>query len=216
VVGTRLLWHCWHFVPTMPYPLHAVNGGAMQRRRRTVDPKRSPEAVEFGRLLQLARVRSRRTQRDLAHALGVNLTTLAKYEIGLHLAPPKRVRMLAKLLSAPELLEAGRGTSAEEGLDPTPADRGAGNRADLMVRREALFDWWSERVIEIRKAEKLDVARIDEIRIQLCDRVTDLLRGEGVPLNNTDDKALIRYAERELQTILQFRREHNRPKSSAA
>jgi hypothetical protein len=80
-----------------------------------------------------------------------------------------------------------------------------------------LFDWWIERVQEIRGLpETVEPTRLDEMRSELCDRVTTLCRKEGASLEQTPDSVLQEGLRKELETILELRRLYRPPTESAA
>ena len=176
-------------------------------RRRTPNPNRPQESLEFGRLLRLARERSNRTQSELASALGINLTTLAKYEVGIYPTPARRAGQLAALLNAPELFPSVGQARHEVAKASIAIVRTTERGGDAFDRRGELFDWWCNRQIELRNADKIDTTEMSDLRRRLAGRLVESLRDAGAALADASDDALTRICERELQAILQNRRE---------
>jgi len=152
-----------------------------------------------GLLLSGARQRAGWRQRDVAARLAINLTTYAKYEVGIHPVPLQRLRALALVLGAPEL------TAEAERLGTLTIDRlfipGA-ITTDVFLACEAAFDWWSARVVILREQSALRPARIEALRRLMAARVRDLLQEDGVRLAQVPETMVVALLERELATLL--------------
>ena len=165
-----------------------------------------PSNAQMGLQIKAARERTRQTQRELATKLGVNLTTLAKYEIGMHPVPPERVRQLASVLNAPELLahteSDGESWKTESGGSAS-SGRDERSSVDIFALRDTLYEWWLEQAPILHRTEKLSPKRIEVLRKRLHNIVSDLLRGEGMRLDQMADEDLIVFLTASLRSLVQ-------------
>lgn len=164
---------------------------------------RNPVHVRLGAQLKAARVRARRTQKELARMAGVAETTVARYEVGIQPPPDRRLRQFAELLNAPELIAAAESRSSRVG---SSSERTATARPDLFATREGPFDWWSEQIGYLRHKERLLPSRVDAIRAGLSRSVLEMLENAQLPLERTPDSFLLDCLKAFLPTFLRAER----------
>ena len=143
----------------------------MGRPRNTRNPNVKAEWLPVANAIMTARQRLGLTQRDLAAKLGIDVTTLAHYELGTRPIPRERVGACSRILGEPQLLEMllRRQPAAHRarGSSPTTAD-------DIFADRR-LGAWWAAQSAALYETFELTVPEVDACRTRVFNWTRELI-----------------------------------------
>lgn len=148
----------------------------MGRPRNTRNPNVKEEWRPIADAIMTARQRSGMTQRDLAAKLGIDVTTLAHYELGTRSIPRERVAACSRVLGAPHLLEMllGRQPAARSARGtPLPT-------ADDIFADRRLGAWWAAQSSALYEHFDISVPEVDACRNRVFSWTRELIAVRGL------------------------------------
>ena len=148
----------------------------MGRPRNTTNRNVKAEWLPVANAIMTARRRLGMTQRDLAARLGIDVTTLAHYELGTRSIPRERVAACSRVLSEPQLLEMLlRRQPAVRSSRGTPQPT-----ADDIFADRRLGAWWAAQSSALYEHFEISVPDVDASRNRVFSWTRELLAVRGL------------------------------------
>lgn len=132
----------------------------MSRPRNTTNPKVRAQWLPIAHAIMAARRRTGFTQRELAAKIGIDVSTLAHYELGTRSVPRNRVVACSQILDEPQLLEMvlTRHASARPYKERTiTAEAGVFGHAKFAL-------WWASQTVALIDRFDLTLPDLDACR----------------------------------------------------